>query len=59
MWSTGAGGFGCPFHGRGQNWREFSARGLAAVLMPAGQYSWKYGVRLFGITGEQETTAED
>ena len=37
---------------------NFLRGGLAAVLMPAGQYSWKYPVRLFGIAGEQETPAD-
>lgn len=45
-------GFGCPFHGCDENWREFSAGRLVPVLMPAGQCSWKHLVRLFGVTDE-------
>lgn len=36
------GGSRSPFCGSGQNWRELSLRGLAAVLLLAGQYSWRH-----------------
>lgn len=36
------GGSGSPFCGSGETWRELSPRGLAVVLLLAGQYSWRY-----------------